>query len=220
MGNVCEGVNLITPFPHFRDAYSVVVFEPRRQCECVYFHWKCSTVPYARYTGRPDGGGVNCVQTPGVTLSCIDAHGLKFLCEATITVRRDAPSAITCPSVSSLEVRERRERMVSFALVASDACSIVTTAACVPASGGAPRRVAALRSSSKTRGPPAIACPAPMTAECTGSGGAVVALEAAPVWTAGRIRGQIDGYCSNGDGIEGGRTAVELPSILNNCEGL
>lgn len=148
----------------------------------------------------PDDGAVTCVQTPNgpyalgrnrVTLECTDAQGLKASCDATVTVRDDSPPVLTCPSVPALQC-SNGGAVASYSPVASDRCSAVTTS-CTPTSGATfPLGTTGVTcTATDTAGnqascsfpvvvedtqPPSIACPAPVTAECTGNGGAMVTL--------------------------------------------
>ncbi|HSP80982.1 MAG TPA: HYR domain-containing protein, partial [Myxococcaceae bacterium] len=148
----------------------------------------------------PEDGEVQCAQSPEgpyalgrqrVTLTCTDSLGATSSCEATVTVRDEAPPQLVCPEVPVLECREGGAQ-ASYAPVVSDRCGGVSTT-CTPASGstyalGTTPVTCTATDSAGNRShctfgvtvadtqPPSISCPAPVTAECTGNGGTEVVL--------------------------------------------
>lgn len=147
----------------------------------------------------PEEGAVECTQTPMgpfalgrhlVTLTCTDSQGLSTSCEAAVSVRDSTPPALVCPSVPVLECRAGGAQASFAPPTAQDSCSTVSTV-CTPASGStftlgstAVTCTATDATGNQSRctlpvvvadtQPPAIECPAAMTAECTGNGAATV----------------------------------------------
>lgn len=90
----------------------------------------------------PDGGRVQCEQTPGgpyslgrnqVTLTCRDDEGMTASCLATVTVVDDTPPALVCPAQEAVECQDG-SGVASYAPVATDACGAATVT-CTPVSG-------------------------------------------------------------------------------------
>jgi hypothetical protein len=162
----------------------------------------CGSVDDGSYD--PDvGDSLSCVQTPGcpyamgtnqVTLTCTDSAGHSSACQATVTVRDMAPPTIACPSESVLECSGGGAQ-ATYTPTASDNCGSVITA-CTPASGstfglGTTATTCTAFDQAGNRAsctfgvtvqdsqPPEMACPADVTAECTGNGGATVELAGA-----------------------------------------
>jgi hypothetical protein len=145
----------------------------------------------------PDGEMIGLVQEPRgpftigeheVTLTAIDASAAQDECLATVAVVDCTPPTITCPPSMTAECQEDGEATLDPGDARVEDCSPVTVTdpgRSAYAVGATAVTYAALDAAGNTAAcstlvtvvdshPPAISCPAPSTAECTGSGHALV----------------------------------------------
>jgi len=146
----------------------------------------------------PDGDLVSCTQSPGpvyllgstlVTLTCIDQRGLTGSCTGVVTVQDTTAPAISCPFTQTAECVAGAATVNVPNATGTDNCGSPTitgpagsasyplgsTSLTFSAADGSGNRVSCTTSVvvvDTTR--PTIACPAPITAECTGNTSASV----------------------------------------------
>jgi hypothetical protein len=92
----------------------------------------------------PDGPTPNCTPSPAgpfalgsraVKLTCVDSEGASSECTAQVTVEDHTPPALNCPVSVNVPCTGQSGATASFAVTASDNCSVAGTPLCTSASG-------------------------------------------------------------------------------------
>lgn len=148
--------------------------------------------------GCSPGSGTFALGTTNVACNATDGSGNSSSCSTSVTVKDTQPPSITCPAPATVLTSSQGgacSASLSVAATATDTCNGAISANCSPSllSLSAPGSASSTCSAADTSNhlsscntsltlvdntAPTVVCPAPVTAECTGGGGATVTTAA------------------------------------------